>query len=130
MKTPRISRVLLAATGIVLVTAGTSQAAPVAHGFSVTATCDDGQALEVIVPPGHGEWTSGVVIDGRGTFKVYAFTFSDTAADGTVDGPYTDLQAGGAVASHNPQPTVTCTHTGPDGNGGTVTLDIIGFFTA
>lgn len=52
------------------------------------------------------------------------------AADGTVDGPYTDLQAGGAVASHNPQPTVTCTQTASDGNGGTVTLDIIGFFAA
>ena len=130
MKTPRISRILLPATGIVLVTAGTSQAAPVAHGFSVTAPCDDGQTLDVIVPPGHGTWTSGVVIDGRGTFKVYAFTFSDTAADGTVDGPYTDLQAGGAVASHNPQPTVTCTQTASDGSGGTVTLDIIGFFAA
>jgi hypothetical protein len=129
MKTPRIIRVVLTATGIVLVTAGASRAAPLAHGFSVTAPCNDGQTLDVIVPPGHGEWTSGSLVDGRGTFKVYAFTFSDTAADGTVDGPYTDLQAGGAVASHNPQPTVTCTQTAPDGNGGTITLDIIGFFT-
>jgi len=130
MKTPRIIRVVLTATGIALVTAGTSQAAPVAHGFSVTASCNDGQTLNAIVPPGHGEWTSGSLVDGRGTFKVYAFTFTDTAADGTVDGPYTDLQAGGAVAGHNPQPTVTCTQTAPDGNGGTITLDIIGFFTA
>ena len=130
MKTPRIGSVLLNAAGIVLVTAGSGAAAPVAHGFAVTAPCDNGQTLDVIVPPGHGEWTSGSVVDGPGTFKVYAFTFSDTAADGSVDGPDTDLQAGGAVASHNPHPAVTCTQTAPDGHGGTLTLDIIGFFTA
>lgn len=129
MKTHTIGAVLASAAGLVLAAAGTASAAPVARGFHVVAPCDNGQTLDVIVPPGHGEWTSGSVVDGRGTFKVYAFTFSDTAADGTVDGPYTDLQAGGAVADHNPHPTVTCTQTAPDGNGGTITLEIIGFFT-
>lgn len=130
MNSRYLSSVVVAAAGLVLASASVSQAAPSSHGFPVTAPCDNGRTLNVVVPPGHGEWTSGVAVEGPGTFKVYAFTFSDTAADGTVDGPYTDLQAGGAVAGHNPQPSVTCTQTAPDGNRGTITLDIIGFFTA
>jgi hypothetical protein len=129
MKNRHLSYIIAAGAGIVLATTASSEAAPGSQGFPVTAPCDNGQTLDVIVPPGHGSWTSGLVVDGPGAFKVYAFTFSDTAADGTVDGPYTDLQAGGAVATHNPQPRVTCTQTAPDGNGGTITLDIIGFFT-
>jgi hypothetical protein len=129
MNTRKVSTVLAYSTGLVLAAAGAATAAPVAHGFHVVAPCDNGQTLDVVVPPGHGEWTSGIVVDGPGTFKVYAFTSSDTAADGTVDGPYTDLQAGGAVANHNPHPTVTCTQTAPDGEGGTFRLEIIGFFT-
>jgi hypothetical protein len=121
--------VLASAAGLVLAAGGSAVAAPVAHGFHVVAPCDNGRTLDVIVPPGHGEWTSGSVVDGQGTFKVYEFVFSDTAADGTVDGPYTDLQAGGAVGGHNPHPTVTCTQTAPDGEGGTITLEIIGYFT-
>jgi hypothetical protein len=129
MKNRHLSSVTVAAAGLVLATATSAQAAPIAHGFPVIAPCDNGRTLDVIVPPGHGEWTSGVTIDGPGTFKVYAFTFSDTAADGTVDGPYGDLQAGGAVSSHNPHPMATCTQTAPDGNDGTISLAIIGFFT-
>lgn len=129
MNSRYLSSVVVAAAGLVLASASVSQAAPSSHGFPVTAPCDNGRTLNVVVPPGHGEWTSGVAAEGPGTFKVYAFTFSDTAADGTVDGPYTDLQAGGAVAAHNPHPTVSCTQTAPDDNGGTITLAIIGFFT-
>jgi hypothetical protein len=130
MNIRRISTVLVSTAGLLIATGTYAGAAPIQHGFHVTAPCDNGQTLDVIVPPGHGEWTSGSVVGGRGTFKVYAFTFSDTAADGTVDGPYTDLQAGGAVEGHNPHATVTCTQTVPDGAGGTISLQIIGFFTA
>src|SRR4051794_3879765 len=125
MNPRKIRAVLASGAGLVLATAGAATAAPVAHGFHVIAPCDNGQTLNVIVPPGHGEWTSGIRVDSRGTFKVYAFISSDTASDGTVDGPFTDLQANGAVANHNPHPTVTCTLSSPDGNGGTFSLEII-----
>jgi hypothetical protein len=87
MNTRRLSTVLACSTGLVLGAASAANAEPVAHGFHVIAPCDNGQTLDTIVPPGHGEWTSGVVVDGPGTFKVYGFVFSDIAADGTVDGP-------------------------------------------
>lgn len=129
MNFQRVATLAISTTALALATGAGAQAAPTSRGFSVVAPCNDGQTLDVIVPPGHGEWTSGVVLEGGGTFKVYAFSYSDTAADGSVDGPYLDQQAGGAVADHNPQPVVTCTQTAPDGNGGTITLAITGFFT-
>lgn len=129
MNPRRVATLAISTLTFALATVSSAQGAPITHGFSVVAPCDNGRTLDVIVPPGHGEWTSGVVLDGPGTFKVYAFIYSDTAADGTVDGPYLDQQAGGAVADHNPKPTVTCTQTASDGNGGTISLAIIGFFT-
>jgi hypothetical protein len=133
----------LAGVVIPFLAAPPSASAVPQNGFEVTFTCDDGQTVTTVNPPGHAPWTPGSVVGGGGVLKPVAFSGSDTVynPDGSVVTiqMFSGQQANGVVEQHNPHSMVNCFNTTtytsdqvPDlipGDNLVIDFTITGFFT-
>ena len=99
------------ATSLYLSVPSVAKAAPT-NGFQTTFTCDNGQTVVAVNPPGHGHWTPGILVGAGGVLKPVAFRGTNTVynPDGSVasSDAFSGEQANGVVAQHNPHTMVNC----------------------
>jgi hypothetical protein len=111
MRKPIFIVAATAAVALTLAAPTVANAAP-QNGFLVTFTCDNGQTVTAVNPPGHAPWTPGIVVGAGGVLKPVAFSGSNTVynPDGSVASvdPFSGAQANGAVQQNNPQTMVNC----------------------
>ena len=109
----RRAMTLTCATAALVVGGATTASAAPPERDAIPLVCDNGETYEVVVN-GNGAFTPGNIVDSTGVLVPTAFgevTFTAVLPDGEVvemTSPPT-AKGGGAVARHNPQPTVTCT---------------------
>lgn len=100
----------LLGTAALLGMTGVANAAPTNTGFVLTFTCNNGQTLTLVDPPGHATWTPGITVGG--VLKPVAFNVVETVynADGSVASVNSGdtTQANGVVGAHNPNAVASC----------------------
>jgi hypothetical protein len=99
------------ATSLYLAAPSVANAAP-ANGFQTAFSCDNGQMVTAVNPPGHGHWTPGIIAGAGGVLKPVAFSGSNTVynPDGSVASTdaFSGEQANGVVLQQNPHTMVNC----------------------
>jgi hypothetical protein len=101
------------ATSLCLAAPSAADAAP-NNGFQAILTCDNGQTVTAVNPPGHGHWTPGIIVGAGGVLKPVAFSTTNTVynPDGSIasSDTFSGEQANGVVEQQNPHLMVNCSN--------------------